>query len=64
MRQLIFCALFLGLAACGTKGSLVLPPGPPPPPLFGYPTPPKPVAKPVKPETKAEDANTQKDKPQ
>lgn len=33
------------LSACGTRGGLQLPPGPPPAPLFGNPAPAKPVQK-------------------
>lgn len=35
MRSLTLLLLPLALAACGTRGSLELPPGPPPKPLFG-----------------------------
>ena len=42
LHHSIFLAALLGLAACGTKGALTLPPGPIPAPLFGNPTPPPP----------------------
>ena len=35
MRLLTLLLLPLALAACGTRGALELPPGPPPKPLFG-----------------------------
>lgn len=35
MRSLTTLTLLLVLAACGTRGALELPPGPPPKPLFG-----------------------------
>ncbi len=35
MSRIAALLIFLSLAACGTKGSLELPPGPPSPPLFG-----------------------------
>ncbi|MDE2598680.1 MAG: hypothetical protein KGL40_03545 [Rhodocyclaceae bacterium] len=35
MRSLTLLLLPLALAACGTRGPLELPPGPPPKPLFG-----------------------------
>lgn len=37
LRAALISALLLGLAACGTKGALTLPPGPAKPPLFGNP---------------------------
>ena len=49
MRHSIPLAALLAistLSACGTRGGLQLPPGPPPAPLFGNPPPPKPVQKP------------------
>lgn len=35
MRLLPILTLFATLTACGTRGPLELPPGPPPKPLFG-----------------------------
>lgn len=35
MRLLISLTLLFALSACGTRGSLQLPPGPAPEPLFG-----------------------------
>ncbi|HWU84227.1 MAG TPA: lipoprotein [Rhodocyclaceae bacterium] len=39
MRLPISLLLPVLLAACGTRGPLELPPGPPPPPLLGKPSP-------------------------
>ena len=39
MSQILAVFLTLSLAACGMRGPLVLPPGPPPEPLFGNPKP-------------------------
>jgi len=47
LPNLAAVALVLLLAACGTKGELVLPPGPPPKPVLDQwlsPTPPPPAA--------------------
>lgn len=48
MRHFISLAAVLvpfALSACGTRGGLTLPPGPPPAPIFGNPAPAKPVPK-------------------
>ena len=45
MSQILAVFLTLSLAACGMRGPLVMPPGPPPEPLFGNPKP-APVATP------------------
>jgi len=37
MRHTIILAALLALTACGTRGNLVLPPGPKPAPVFGNP---------------------------
>ena len=39
MSRILAVFLTLSLAACGMRGMLVLPPGPPPEPLFGNPKP-------------------------
>lgn len=39
MRHYIPLVALLALTACGTRGSLTLPPGPAPTPLFGNPAP-------------------------
>ena len=39
MSQILAVFLTLSLAACGMRGPLVMPPGPPPEPLFGNPKP-------------------------
>ena len=45
MSRIAAVLLLLSLAACGARGALVLPPGPVPEPLLGYPkAPAKPVA--------------------
>lgn len=58
MRHIIPLAALLALTACGTRGNLVLPPGPPPPPLFGNPAPApaKPTKSAAQPERPATDA--------
>lgn len=65
--MLRLAALLLALAAgsqltaCGLKGPLMLPPGPPPEPLFGTPKPPvQPAAKPLP----ADVSTPRKDTPQ
>ena len=45
MTRIIAVLLTLGLAACGMKGPLVLPPGPAPEPLLGNPKPNAPAKK-------------------
>jgi len=44
IHLLLIAAATAGLSACGMKGSLELPPGPPPEPLLGNPKPVKPTA--------------------
>ena len=39
MSRILAVFLTLSLAACGMRGPLVMPPGPPPEPLFGNPKP-------------------------
>ena len=39
MTRILAALLTLGLAGCGMKGPLEMPPGPPPAPLFGNPKP-------------------------
>lgn len=55
MRHLALVAAAL-LAACGTKGPLVFPPGPYTP-LFGYPAPPKPAEPKPADKAPADDSN-------
>jgi len=45
MTRIAAVLLTIGLAACGMKGPLELPPGPAPEPLFGTPKATKPAAK-------------------
>jgi len=45
MTRIAAVLLTIGLAACGMKGPLVLPPGPAPEPLLGTPKAAKPAAK-------------------
>jgi len=61
MSRLLAILVAIGVSACGMKGSLMLPPGPPPEPLLGYPKPPT-AAKtaPEKPANSDKDANTDK----
>jgi len=47
MRHLITLALLAALAACGTRGSLTMPPGPRPAPLFGNASPAEKTKKPA-----------------
>ena len=59
MTRIIAALLTLGLAACGMKGPLVLPPGPPPPPLIdSLLRSPAPPAQPVQPTDSAADVST------
>jgi len=63
---LLIAIAVTGLSACGMKGSLEYPPGPPPEPLLGYPKPVKaspPISKKTTPpETPAaEDGSTAKE---
>ncbi len=46
MRHYPLLAVLIALTACGTRGSLTLPPGPMPAPLFGNPAPAKKAPKP------------------
>lgn len=62
MSRYIIVLLAIGLSACGMKGSLQLPPGPPPEPLLGNP---KPVSKPAPAKSAgqaAEDVSTDKNR--
>jgi hypothetical protein len=54
MRHFLTLAALLTasmLGACGTRGGLILPPGPAPAPIFGNPAPAKPAPKPATPDT-------------
>lgn len=55
MRHYILLVALAALTACGTRGSLTMPPGPAPAPLFGNPAP-KPAQKPAKPAQEQESA--------
>jgi hypothetical protein len=56
MPRLTAILLATLVAACGSRGTLVLPPGPPPTPILGYPKPTP--AKPQAPPADAPDVNT------
>jgi|GEM_PF-5369617 len=61
MRVFIISLLLAGIAACGTKGSLQLPPGPPPEPLLGNAK--SPTEKSAAPARTQGDVSTSKDTP-
>lgn len=46
MSRLLVILVAAGLSACGMKGSLMLPPGPPPEPVLGNPKPATPAGTP------------------
>ncbi|MGE5386259.1 MAG: LPS translocon maturation chaperone LptM [Betaproteobacteria bacterium] len=59
MSRIPLILFILGLAACGNKAALTLPPGPAPAPLLGTaPATPKPALKPQETPAKASDGST------
>ena len=58
MSRIAAALLILGLAACGQRGPLVLPPGPPPTPLIDRVLAPGAPAEPAKPAANEGDGST------